>query len=62
MVREACLPDVALPLKGTASLKGESTFDKLDRLFKGNLWAEQEMNVIGHDDEVVKICLLVVAS
>ena len=37
VVREAFLPDVELPLQGALGLKGESTFDELDGLFKWHL-------------------------
>jgi hypothetical protein len=58
VVGETCLPDIALPFQSALCLKGESSLDQLDGLFKWNLWAQQEMDVVGHDDEVMQPNLL----
>ena len=55
MVGETRLPDVPLPLKGSARIEGETAFDQLYDALQRTVRTKQQMNMIRHDHEVMKI-------
>ena len=57
VIGKTCLPNVAFPLQLFAGLKGKSSFDKLNGTLKRNLRAEEKVDVVWHDDEIVQAYL-----
>ena len=55
MVGETGLPYVPLPLKGSARIEGETAFDQLYDALQRTVRTKQQMNMIRHDHEVMKI-------
>jgi len=60
MICEPCLPNFGLPLERSLGLKRVAAFDELNYPLKRAVWSYQEMDVVMHDDEVVKIHLFLI--
>src|SRR2546421_2865485 len=57
MVRKASLPHLALALKLRGHSSRESAFDELDGALEASHGANQDVEMIGHDDKFMKeIC------
>ena len=54
MIRKPSLPDFQVRSKLFLCPVGESPFDELNRSFQGNGGSDQNMEVIGHEDEFVE--------
>lgn len=55
VIRESGLPDVTWPLERSSSTEGKATFDKLDCAFDWYVRANEKVDVVWHENEVVQI-------
>jgi len=56
VIGESALPDLLIAANDASDLMGVCTFDQLDGPFNGHVarWGQQQMNMFGHDDELVQ--------
>jgi hypothetical protein len=57
VVREPDLPDLATPLQLALGAEGKAAFDELDSRFHCRRWTHEQVDMVGHDDEVMQASL-----
>ena len=54
VIGKSALPDLRIRTELFLRAMGEAALDELDRSLQGGLWSDQQMEVLGHQDEFVQ--------
>ena len=54
MILESLLPDLHMRTKFLLGLEGEAAFDELNCFLQACQWRDEEIDVVGHDDEFMQ--------